>query len=134
MIGASAPLGARVRTGILNGLTFAAVFSLVAAAVVMLRGHEAFVHRFHVTITQLVVVYFLGGAFSGAMVGAAWPLSRWQWGSFLLGFVALFPVNFAVAYLIIGPGEWVPRIILATIAAAVVGGGIGLVAYGDAHK
>lgn len=99
--------------------------------IVLLRGHEAFEARFRVTLLQVIVLYILSGILAGGVVGAAWPISRWQWGSFLLGFLALLPINFAVAFLISQPDEWGFRIIGSLISALVVGGGIGLVLRGN---
>lgn len=134
MLSSTAPVKTRIWAGILNGLAYAALLTMIVAAIVLLRGHQAFVERFRVTLAQIMIVYVLGGVLSGAVVGWAWPIGRWSWGSFLLGFLALLPITFAVAFLISDADEWGFRIVGTLVSALVVGGGIGLALHGNSRK
>lgn len=120
------PLIERLRLGVLAGLACAVVYSLIAWAVFRLKD-PAQLAQMRVSLSEVVVSYWVGAVIGGSLVGVFLPIGRWALGAFALGTLAAIPF-FLLAFLLIATdAPWFPdQIVMAFIASFVVGGSTAL--------
>lgn len=120
------PLLERARLGILAGLGYAAVYSLVAVAVFRFKD-PADLANLHASLSQVVFSYVAGAVVGGALVGALLPIARWAPGAFVLGTIGTLPFFLMVFLLIASDAPWFPdQLVMALIASMLLGGLLGL--------
>jgi hypothetical protein len=120
------PLLERARAGVLVGLAYATVYSLVAVAVFRFKD-PADLASLHASLTQVIGAYVAGAIIGGALVGALLPLARWAPGAFFLGTTGTLPFFLMVFLLIAADAPWFPdQLVMALIAAMLIGGLMGL--------
>lgn len=93
-----------VRWGIGEGWWFAKRL-LVLGIVLMALGGPSILRRNHVTALGLVALYGVGIPSIGAIAGALRPLCRTSLGTAFVGTVAVLPVSFCLAFLVL-PLSW----------------------------
>lgn len=84
-----AEAGMRARAGARYGAIFAALYSVYALGLYLLRGAEPF-RRDGTTIGAVILAYVFGGVVAGAVVGALQPLIRFRVGAMLVFGIAAF--------------------------------------------
>jgi MFS family permease len=120
------PLLARARFGILAGLGYAVVYSLVAVAVFRFKD-PADLAKIHASLSQVVFAYVAGAVVGGAVVGALLPIARWAPGAFLVGTIGTLPFFLMASLLIASDAPWFPdQLVMALIASMLLGGLLGL--------
>jgi hypothetical protein len=120
------PLLERARLGILAGLGYAAVYSLVAVAVFRFKD-PADLAKLHASLMQVVFAYVAGAVVGGALVGALLPITRWAPGAFLVGTAGTLPFFLMASLLIASDAPWFPdQLVMALIASMLLGGLLGL--------
>ena len=93
------PLLDRARLGVLVGLAYATVYSLVAVAVFRFKD-PADLANLHASLVQVISAYVTGAIVGGALVGVLLPIARWAPGAFLLGTTGTLPFFLMVSLLI----------------------------------
>jgi len=92
--------------GVAWGVGMGAVFCLLGVALFVMRG-PGFLDGYGITFGTLMLVYLVGGAGAGAVVGLARPLLRWRVGAIATGIVGGTIVYGAVTVALVGPiGQW----------------------------
>lgn len=127
---ASEPLGTRVRWGLSHSWKFAAFFSvyvLCYSALLPARGSR--IGGF--PLWGVVACYWLAAVLAGALLGLAKPLTRFRFGSFLVG--ALVATSVYGGFGILFAGSLGVGLFAGLILGTIVGGGIGLVEF-DEHR
>ena len=130
----SYPIGKRVRTGLVGGVVFAALFSGLATIGRISMGAA----RYEVANgpwLPTVAIYFGVLPLAGAIVGALLRLYRFAWGAIMLGFIVVFPLILAFGRL--GSMEGMPlgaQVVGSAVLALVVGGGVALQSWSVDRK
>lgn len=115
----------RIRRGIVFGLAAGAIHCVVAFMIYAARGYDTGMEIF---FPQLVLGYLIGGSAGGAIWGLVEPWTRNLVGAYMIGVTASLPFFITLAGLMMPAATWWPqRTLVACIAAAVVGGGAGLI-------
>ncbi len=112
--------------GVRMGLLFASLFCAYAVAIFATQGSKSF-DRLGVSLPAVLVVYCVGGAVAGAVVGLLRPLAVSRWGAMAVGVLAAVPVSAAALVALEGsPSRWskddLMGIVLYAIVMGVVGG------------
>jgi hypothetical protein len=124
-------VGSNIRTGVREGLIYAAMFALVALSALLVRGPQV-LSTYGLTPIELLAFYLLGGTSAGAIAGLLLPLTRHPVGAIVVGFLAMLPTCFAGVLLVFPPIEWPQLIPIAPlIGAAVYGVFGGLMLWND---
>lgn len=89
------PIGQRLVNGLLWGLAFSAVCSVVGAVGAIAPGSE-FTQRYHVGLAGLVALYFVCGAVGGLTYGLLKPLGSTLLGASALGLLVGLPIGFVI--------------------------------------
>jgi hypothetical protein len=84
-----------VGAGVLFGVVMAVIYSVLAMLIFLFTGGRAFEAQ-GTTLDKVLLAYFAGGIFGGALGGLCWPLATWRWGSTLLGVIAGLPVGIGI--------------------------------------
>jgi MFS family permease len=120
--------------GIGLGLAIATAFTLWVSFLRLTAGTEPF-ERTGTSYSVTILVYYVGFAVGGLMVGLLAPLRKWPLGSALLGFLLMLPMYSAFVIVKAPRSEWLtPFWILSTLGVSVVGGGaLGLWIWREEH-
>jgi hypothetical protein len=105
------------------GLAIGAIYSVIALAIFAASGEEAF-RREGTTVEMAVMLYLVGGALGGALVGVLLPWVTSRPRAAIVGAVAMTPFSVALELTIesgaANVGEWVVSLVtLGTIGASV---------------
>lgn len=118
------PLATRVRTGMLTGFIFAALFSLLVAIPRLSLGAPRFRSDLGVSYVEAILLYFVTMPLGGALAGAC---SNWFSGglrAFTLGFLGTLPTFIGAALTANFPDT--PRrvlILIGLFGSVFIGGG-----------
>jgi hypothetical protein len=115
------------------GFSLLGVLAASVAAIVNAIGRRS-VHfpEFGVTLWGILAAYWGAGILCGAFLSLAYPLIGRRWGAAAVGFGLGFITYASVGVLLIGIRPLVMGI--AAIPAVLIGGGLGLVFYDEAHS
>ena len=117
-------LANRARYGVLYGIGLATMFSLFAILAWMFKTPEQ-LGRLHASLLQVVGSYFVGGVTGGAIIGVAFPLTRWAAPAVILGTVGTFPFFYVLGkFMEPDAPVWPARIAITLIASALFGGSL----------
>lgn len=106
----------RIIGGLLGGAVLGIVFSIIATILVLLSGRTDLL-----LLLQLALIYVIGGATIGAVMGAISDLAQWKWGIAMMGFIGGFGAYFGAMLLISGGEITKIHVISALILALIVG-------------
>jgi hypothetical protein len=98
-------LRGRIRSGLVWGAGFAAVYSAYVILVGILNGGEPF-EAAGTSLARVVGVYWLGGLLGGTVFGLALPLTRTRGGAAVVGVLAAFPVWCAIGLAVEPVSGW----------------------------
>ena len=93
------PLRERVSTGVRWGLLYATVYSAVGLVSVLSRG-PAVLKPYHLTVLEMIVVYFASGLVGGSVFGLLMPLGRSLVGAVFLGWLVMAPIALLMSLLV----------------------------------
>ncbi len=125
------PYQPRLKWGLTTSLFFATAVSIWACLVALLR-RQFYFPQYHANLLQIVAAYYVAGLLCGLALGFLYPLLDRRWGAVALGFLLGFLSYGTIAVTMVGfhaPALWI-----ALIAAVLIGGGLGLVEFDEAHK
>lgn len=85
------PSWTRIASCVAYGIGLAFLYSVWAVLITVFgRGAETLA-SIGISLKQLIASYLGGGAIGGAVVGLAWPVTRWRLGAGVVGYVAAIP-------------------------------------------
>jgi hypothetical protein len=91
--------------------------------------------RLDTTYPTVVGLYYAGALAGGLVIGLAWPLRRWLFGSALLGVLGMLPLYLGVAYIESAPSQWLTEesLTVAVLLAILVGAPVGTLVWFRDH-
>ncbi len=113
----------RVADGMGLGLVFAAIYSLLAALLYLVRGGHAFA-ALGLSLWKAILLYAVGGILTGGITGLLKPFARTLVGAIFIGIAAALPASFIIMSVVGSEGP-IRVIVLAAITFAVIFGTFG---------
>lgn len=91
--------------GIAWGLLLSCCLIVFVAVLFLFQGQQPF-NAYQTTVRAVVVLYLVGGALGGLVVGVLRPLTKWRWGAAVVGVLAAVPVGLGTRVLRAGLSPW----------------------------
>lgn len=113
-------IGRNVIWGVTQGAIMALAYSILALIIYAVLGNYA-LHTPGLTIGAVLISYWVGGLTAGCLIGLLRPLSRFNWGPYVIGAIAGTAVFAAFQASDLGPmwrwslSAWTTPLILGTI-------------------
>ena len=102
-------------------LILATLYSIVAIAIVILRGGVDSLG----VVAGVIVAYYAAAVGAGALVGLLGPLVRGTFGAIVVGIIACIPIAFAICTFLYGfPSTWSQSVWITVPAFSVIFGSI----------
>ena len=98
-----------LKWGVKGGLGIASFYCVWVGGLYLLGGPEPF-SRLGVSLTSVIATYLVGGVAAGAVIGLLRPLSRNDFGAFVVGYLAAVPITAGLMIRLDGwPTAWTVR-------------------------
>jgi predicted membrane channel-forming protein YqfA (hemolysin III family) len=71
-----------------------------------LLRRETFTEQYHISFPALVAIYVVACAVAGIVVGLLLPITKWKWGSMVVGVMAILPIGAIIQHTTLRGRPW----------------------------